>query len=172
MKHPLPLLREELRRHGRRLLQRARKGDATALERLARLRSFADLPSSAIAERSKLKHALAAVAEDAGFPSWLAAKAALDPTQPEPALWERSLGTLLNRWFARYDEARASLERQGGFLFPYRHQFFVCESEGVRLLGLDPDDPDWQRIGHDWVQPQDLAAWSRLRERRRNRLRS
>ena len=36
----------------------------------------------------------------------------------------------------------------------------------MRELGLDPDDPDWARIGNDWVQPRDMAAHRRLVERR------
>lgn len=61
----------------------------------------------------------------------------------------------LNRWFAGYDEARASLDEHGGFLLPFGRQFFVCEEEGIRALGLDPGDPDWVRIGRDWVNPAD-----------------
>jgi len=62
--------------------------------------------------------------------------------------------------------SRASLDERGGFLFPYRRQYFICESEGIRALGLDPEDPDWERIGRDWVQPGDREAWARLRDGR------
>jgi hypothetical protein len=68
----------------------------------------------------------------------------------------------LNRWFARYVEARASLEAEGGYLFPYRHQFFICEQGFLAALGIDPGDPDWGRIGRDWVRPLDETARSRL----------
>jgi len=30
---------------------------------------------------------------------------------------------------------------------PYRHHFFVAEGPAIRYLGLDPEDPDWERIG-------------------------
>lgn len=73
---------------------------------------------------------------------------------------------LINRWFARYEQARASLTSQGGFLLPYASQFFICEAEGIRLLGLDPEDPDWRAIGWNWVAPTDRAAWLRLLEQR------
>ena len=43
---------------------------------------------------------------------------------------------------------------------------FVTSPEGVRELGLDPDDADWARIGWDWVRPLDAVAWERLRARR------
>ena len=32
----------------------------------------------------------------------------------------------------------------------------------VEALGVDPDDMDWQRLGWDWVQPQERAARVRL----------
>ena len=76
------------------------------------------------------------------------------------------MDAVLNRWFTSYTEVRASLEAEGGYLLPYKLHFFVTLSEGIRDLGLDPDDPDWERIGWDWVQPRDRDAWQRLKEKR------
>ena len=76
------------------------------------------------------------------------------------------MAVFLNRWFADYAAARAARAAEGGYLLPYRHQFFVTGADAIRELGLDPDDPDWERIGWDWVEPLDRAAWERLRERR------
>jgi hypothetical protein len=73
---------------------------------------------------------------------------------------------ILNRWFTTYESARASRDAEGGYLLPYRNQFFVTLAEGVRELGLDPDDPDWARIGWDWVRPADAPAWARLAAKR------
>ena len=90
-------------------------------------------------------------------------------TQPEnetTRMYVPQMAALLNRWFTTYEAARASLEAEGGYLFPYRNQFFVTLPEGVRELGLDPEDPDWERIGYDWVRPRDRAAWARLRAER------
>ena len=81
-------------------------------------------------------------------------------------MYDRGFEWLLNAWFARYEDARAALERNGGYLLPYDAQFLVAEAEAIRVLGLDPDDPDWERIGHDWVCPADREAWRRLREQR------
>ena len=83
-----------------------------------------------------------------------------------PAMYVTGMGAILNRWFTTYEEARASLNAEGGYLLPYRGQFFVTTPEGIRELGLDPDDADWARIGWDWVRPLDAMAWERLRERR------
>jgi hypothetical protein len=76
------------------------------------------------------------------------------------------MDAILSRWFTVYDEARASLEAEGGYLLPYRRYFFVTTSEAIRELGLDPNDPDWARIGWDWVRPGDPEAWARLRQKR------
>ena len=77
------------------------------------------------------------------------------------------MAAILSRWFTNYDEASASREAEGGFLFPFRNQFFVTTGEAIRELGLDPNDPDWERIGWNWVRPMDREAWERLNARRR-----
>ena len=168
------------RESARRLLKDLRSGSpetaASAATRFLGLRSFAGEGVATLLDgrdRVRLKHALAVIAEEHGHASWTAFKAAVDSrvatSTPDdgPPMYERGLGGLLNRWFASYSEARASLADHGGYLLPYGEQFFVCESEGVRILGLDPDDPDWERIGRDWVRPQDADAWRRLCHRRR-----
>lgn len=82
-------------------------------------------------------------------------------------LWyETNLDVFLNRWFANYDDARAALEKHGGFLLPYRHHFFVCRPDVIQALGLDPEDSDWRTIGYDCARPTDAPAFERLREKR------
>ncbi|MFY0573653.1 hypothetical protein ACN28S_04130 [Cystobacter fuscus] len=68
----------------------------------------------------------------------------------------------LKRWFSTYAQARESLLAHGGWLFPFRQQFFVCEHTFLRALGVDATDPDWRRIGFNWVEPADDAARARL----------
>lgn len=88
------------------------------------------------------------------------------------ALWyQPNLDVFLNRWFPSYEDARRSLESEGGFLLPYRRHFFVCESEAIRAMGLEPDDPDWERIGWDCVRPVDMQAYQRLHEKREQAVR-
>ena len=86
--------------------------------------------------------------------------------QDSPLMYVPRMDAVLNRWFTTYAEARSSLESEGGYLLPFKSQFFVTLSEGVRELGLDPDDPDWALIGWDWVEPKDREAWERLKEKR------
>lgn len=77
-----------------------------------------------------------------------------------------TLDVFLNQWFSNYEEARAALESGGGFLLPYRRHFFVCQPEAIRAMGLDPEDPDWEKAGRDGARPADAEAFGRLREKR------
>jgi hypothetical protein len=71
-------------------------------------------------------------------------------------------GGFLHQWFADYAKAKSCLKQGGGFLFPYQNQFFICDTGYIQDLGLDPNDPDWKLIGHDWVNPDDKEARERL----------
>ena len=88
----------------------------------------------------------------------------MERTSPTtPIMWDPNMDVFLSHWFPRYEEAREFLDAEGGYLFPYEHQYFVTTAEAVRALGLDPADPDWERIGFDWVRPADAEAFERLR---------
>ena len=87
-------------------------------------------------------------------------------------LWyQPDLDVFLNRWFSSYEEARGSLESEGGFLLSYRRHFFVCEAGAIRAMGLEPDDPDWERVGRDCARPADEEAFRRLCEKREQAVR-
>jgi hypothetical protein len=83
-----------------------------------------------------------------------------------PIMYVPSMDVFLNRWFTTYEEAHADREAQGGFLLPYRDQFFVADAGAIEEMGLDSTDPDWERIGWDWVRPRDADAWERLKLQR------
>jgi hypothetical protein len=85
----------------------------------------------------------------------------------EDSLWyQPNLDVYLNRWFSNYADARESREREGGFLLPFKRHFFVCETGLIRAIGLDPDDPDWEKIGWDCAKPLDKQAYERLHQKR------
>ncbi|GJQ20513.1 MAG: hypothetical protein HBSIN02_08680 [Bacteroidia bacterium] len=88
------------------------------------------------------------------------------PLHEETIWYPDHLTEYLNRWFATYEQARDSLEREGGYLFPYKHHFFVCDWGAVKAMGLDPQDPDWRLIGFDCARPADRTAYGRLKEAR------
>ncbi|HMF55082.1 MAG TPA: hypothetical protein VK619_01870, partial [Pyrinomonadaceae bacterium] len=90
----------------------------------------------------------------------------MDHADADTLWYSTELDVFLNRWFSRYEDARESLESKGGFLLPYKHHFYVCDAEVIRALGLEPDDPDWEKIGRDCARPADEQAYRRLREKR------
>ena len=82
-------------------------------------------------------------------------------------LWyQTNLDVFLNRWYSNYEEARAAQESNGGFLLLYKHHFFVCEAEVISAMGLEPGDPDWEKIKRDGARPVDIEAYQRLCEKR------
>ena len=116
-----------LRARARLLLRQLRSDDrtrsASAAARFARLATLAACASdpAQLARRARLKHALTVIALERGHPSWPALKSALERAPAEAVAWyPRGMGAFLNRWFARYEDARRSLEAEGGYLFPYR----------------------------------------------------
>jgi hypothetical protein len=165
---------EELKIKAKVLLKALESSDAStvmaATERLKRLASFRGIPMDRVAAergRVQLKHALTVVALEAGYPSWTDAKKALEngiarAKDAGDKLYPKTSGGSLSRWFVSYEEARASLDAEGGFLLPYRNQFFICDTGHIEGLGLSPGDPDWEKIGFDWVKPKDQEARARL----------
>lgn len=124
-----------------------------AAKRFARFPDFAKLSFDEIIQMEiKRKSALAVIAIEKGFRSWADLKCQL------PFI----MGGFLNKWFVNYAEAKSHLTAEGGFLLPYKNQFFICEAGYIAQLGLDPHDQDWKSIGFDWVNPIDQAAWRRL----------
>lgn len=163
-------LAQEGRDRAKRLLRDLRSSDPVriraAVQRLRKLRSFRDADrwsEHAMVERVRLKHALAAVAEELGYSSW---SGLLAP--PDDIVWYvPSMAFFVNRWFVDYDEARASRDAHGGYLLPHRGQYVVCDAEAIIELGLEPADDDWTRISHDVARPADRDAFARLVEKAR-----
>ena len=77
-------------------------------------------------------------------------------------LYPKGWGSRLNHWFAQYDDARAHVEANGGYLLAYKRYFFVADRDFVEALGFDPDDADWAAIGFDWARPKSVEARKRL----------
>ena len=136
-----------------------------AAARCAQLPDFAarpldDLRSGRV--RVTRAHCQHVIALEHGFAGWGALLAASLPLAACVTMHVPRMSAWLNQWFANYDEARAALDEGGGYLLPFRNQFFVTTADAVRELGLDPEDPDWARIGHDFVRPRDPEAHLRL----------
>lgn len=136
-----------------------------AAVRFAQLPQFAavaldDLVAGKVPVRRAEAQQVVALAH--GFVSWYALLETSLPELHRLPMHHDRMGAYVNRWFTTYEEAAASLAADGGYLLPYRKQFFVTAFDAVRELGLDPADPDWARIGFDWVRPRDAEAHLRL----------
>ena len=161
----MPTVMDELKARARILHRRARTLEHAALVRLRTLDELRGLDDATLAAAVKRRHCLALVAHELGFKGWPHAVAVLSGTATD------DFGTLLypeggaahwNIWSASYDEARTIRAQHGGYLLAYRHHFFIADRYFIETLGLDPDDPDWEHIGRDWVRPQHLDARDRL----------
>ena len=160
-------LRDDLKARARALHRAAQLRDPVAIAELRRCRDLKPLDDDALVARAQRRHCLSALAQRLGLSGWSHLTALLDGTSNDfgtalhigsPAQW--------SIWSASYAEAQSIRAEHGGWLLPYRHQYMVVDEHFVRELGLDPDDPDWARMGRDWVEPRDPQARLRLFERR------
>ncbi len=141
-----------------------------AAHRLASLWQEVDA-NALLADPSRIqrKHALAVIAREMGFRDWqhLTEEAHVEmPAFDTTRLFPPSTSFYLNAWFATYEEARDALgTRKDRFLFPYRHQFVVCEGGLLTSLGVDVKDEDWEAIGRDWAKPRNARAHYRLNQK-------
>jgi hypothetical protein len=150
------------KRDAAKLLKAVRTDDLTARDRFQRLENApADL---------QLKHALAVIAHEAGFPTWTALKSAAEETDFSEIFAAPGLKDSINHWFATYEEAQAHHLAHGGVLLPYRHQAFVTSLEILPRLGYEKDDPDWADIGYDFIRPASPDALARIKRRLSRRL--
>ncbi len=144
-----------------------------AAQRFQQLSALCDASIGDIqqATQIKLKHALHVIAYEHHFGSWAEFKHHLEKRKQLRAQRYKDFYTLLYpqrcagyilEWHADYLIAQQALGRDGGYLLPYKNQFFICQANYIEELGLDPDDPDWEAIGYNWVQPANYAAWQRL----------
>lgn len=111
-------------------------------------------------DRIQLKHALAIIANEYGFSSWLGLKNYFLLTGLTK--FEPTVGGFFNQWFSSYSEAKQMLQQTEGYLLPYKTQFFICESGYIQHLGLNEQIADWQAINYNWIEPADMEAWQRL----------
>lgn len=148
------------RRAAVRLLKGMRSDDelrhASAMDRFARLAMR--IPHQTF----QLKHALAVIADEAGYPNWAALKQACDGPDFSEFFAAPGLKDSLNAWFTDYAEAAGHRAETDGVLLPYRQQMFVTSAAILPRLGFTTDDPDWRDIGYDFVRPVDPAAHARI----------
>lgn len=113
-----------------------------------------------------LKEALDQIAKLSGFENWRDLKENFEENNHfeismSPAHW--------HVWYAKYDEALKHLRESGGFLLPYQKHFFICNEDYIKELGLEINDADLLKVGQNWVEPKDLEAWARLKQKIKKR---
>ena len=155
----------DLKAQARILHRQIASEDPRAVDRVRTLAEFAGGDVHAVAARIRRRHCLATLALELGFRGWPHAVAVLRGTDTS------DFGTLLypsgaevhwNIWSASYEGAAAIREDHGGYLLAYRRHYFITDRHFIATLGLDPDDPDWERIDRDWVKPTRPDARERL----------
>ena len=82
-------------------------------------------------EPFSLKDALNKIARLSGHSSWRE----LRRSPAEKDLYWRPTGSIPNHWCKTYEEAKALHLKNGGFLLPYRWQFFVSQPDYIEGLG-------------------------------------
>lgn len=144
-----------------------------AVARFRALQSFTSLTSddTPALDRLQLKHAMSVIAMENGYESWAELKSALEQaaeTSPLAEVKDQFYpvrgAAYWNNWFASYKKAKQVHAQSGGFLLPFRNQFFICEEGFVDNLGLPASLPEWRQIGFDWVHPAHVKAWLQLNE--------
>ncbi len=157
---------EELKTRAGIVLRQARAGDQASLDRFAQLPSLKTTPRQELVTHLQHKHALWLVARERGFPTWKQAHALLSGQNGNgdfgTLLYPPQNQGFLNNWYGDYAQAKVCLDQSGGYLLAYRTQFLVVGERYIETLGLAPQDPDWQRLGYDWVHPLDGEARNRL----------
>lgn len=162
---------DQLKINASMLKKKLSMGDSSALEQLRRLPKFADLSADAILSQAQRKDYLHIIALEAGAESW---QALTTKEEKIEAFYKARNGkqhsllypcwgsSFTNEWHRNYGDARASLEKDGGYLLVHHTDFFLVTAEYIERLGIDPQDPDWEAIGYDWAKPNDAEAFGRL----------
>ena len=98
-----------------------------AAMRFQRLPEFGKFSHEEILQADmKRKHALSNIALENDFTSWADLKYQLPFIR----------GGFLNQWSANYAEAKSYQQENGGFILPFKNQFFICEADYVNNLGF------------------------------------
>lgn len=105
----------------------------------------------------QLKHAYWVLAVENNYETWQQYR---DAIIREECMYTGSAGAFLNVWFANYDEAKNYQLEKGGYLLPYRKDYFVCNEALIQELGLAEYKKEWEEINYDWAKPKNKKAWT------------
>lgn len=155
----------DLKAQARILHRQLSKGEPRAVARSRQLQELKGHPVPKLTESVRRRHCLTIVARELGFQGWPHAVAVLsgrDMVDAGTLLYPNGANAHWNVWSASYDEAESIRREHGGYLLAYGRHFFIVDRHFITTIGLDPDDPDWELIGRDWVKPHLPEARERL----------
>lgn len=119
-----------------------------------------------------LQNYLQLLAIEAGYSSWNTLQQELSAGRSDDdiaatELYRPGISEFnLNIWCASYEQAKDyQRTHKGLFLLQYKGKSFLAQAPHIIGIGLDPNDPDWEKIDWDWVKPADDAAKARLRKK-------
>ena len=164
---------EELESRAKQLHSGIESGDPGCLGRVrARIAALTEAEYGDVT----LEHARMTVAREAGFKTWRMAgdlfAGRLGPGDDFGDFWySTSTDVLLNHWCRNYEEAREVHQHQGGYLLPYRRHFAVVQKAYIEILGMEGDDPAWQSVRFNLVEPADRVSYHHLTLRRLRQIR-
>lgn len=154
---------ETLKSQARILQRNIQQTHPGALSRIRTLKELRHLDDAILPIQVRRRHCLTVIARELGFRGWAHAVHSLrDDTTFGRLLYPPRCGGHINIWCTSYEEAQSTHARHGGYLLAYQTQYLVVEVGYIKSLGLDPKDPDWERIGYNWVEPLDPSARNRL----------
>lgn len=108
---------------------------------------------------AKLKDTMNLIAKVSGYSSWRELK---ENTDKSSLFMPPYSGAYWKIWYSSYEDAKQHLENHSGYLIPYEKDFFICDEDFIRHLGLSPHDNDVIKTGNDWVMPKDAGAFSNI----------
>lgn len=155
------------------LLKNAKNGDPASVARFRALDQFRNVTPDdrSVLEELQHKNALHIIAAENNYPSWNELKTALDNAaenspfaEPSDHFYPKGFTTYWNIWFAKYSQAKKVLTDGGGYLLPYKNQYFIVEEHFIDSIGLPHTLPEWRSIGNDWIHPMNVRAWLTLNE--------
>jgi hypothetical protein len=154
-----------LKRQAHALHQQVRSQDPQALQRVRKLRDLKSLDDPEVVVATKRRHCLKVIANEIGFAGWPHAVQIIEGTNTTDYgtfFYPKGCGAHSNIWCATYEEARNIRAKHGGFLLAYKNQFLVVDDDYIREMGLNPENPELDAFGRDWVEPGNPALRDRL----------
>ena len=151
----------ELKTRARIALKALRAGDDALVRRAAQVSGT----RAYVPPEWQLRHALALVAQAVGFRHWEHARSVLGGeaharSAPCRRRHAPACETLLNHWFARYDEAAAfQQETPAATLLTYGRQFVVVGADYLREIGVAQAFPEAAAERFDAVRAYGSDRW-------------